>query len=69
MWINIKSLWFEGLSQQMQYEMNLYRSMIKISGLIIRSSCLYKPVLTFQFGPILNYNLNLTFSLRMSGMN
>ena len=62
MWTNIKSsLRFEGLFQQTQHVMNLYRSKIKICEPIARSSYVYyTPTLTFQFRSNSNYVLIFT---------
>ena len=54
--------------QRVQYEVNLYMSVIKISETLARSSYVYKSLLTFQSGPISNCVLSLTAFLRRSSI-
>ena len=45
--------------EQVQYEMNLYRDIVTISGPIEGTSYVHIPTLTFQFGPVSMCVLNL----------
>ena len=56
------------LFQEGQWEMNKYRSIIKISGTIARCNYVFIQILTFQFGTILDCVLSLMVFLNVPSM-